>query len=130
MVNKIILLISVVFLAVACEGGAKIDFTDPKIEKLGEGTLAEGITDSPAMMSGTLVRSSQNDGTDKIITGGKTYRIGKYSSASTYSFIQKRPLGSSTDVKIKTQGGVTKETGHAPDTSIPVEALTIVILTN
>lgn len=126
MVNKIILLISVVFLAVACEGRAKIDFTDPKIEKLGEGTLAEGITDSPAMMSGTLVRSSQNDGTDKIITGGKTYQVGKYSSAGAYSFIQSRPLGSTTNVKLK--GNTGRDTGYAPTPTAMIEVIHLEVL--
>ncbi len=127
MASKIVLLIFIALITVACGDGAKIHFTKPEIEQLGEGTYSEGITSPSTGMSGTLIRSSQNDGTDTISSGGKSFRIGKYSSASTFTFVQSRPLGSSTNVKI--QGSSTKETGHAPNTSASVEVLTIQTLT-
>jgi hypothetical protein len=49
MVNKLFTLILLAFSITACNG-TKIEFTEPKMEKFAEGTIAEGITDRWSMM--------------------------------------------------------------------------------
>ena len=125
MVNKLFTLLILSILMTACNG-AKIEFTDPKVEKLGEGTLAEGITQPATNMSGTLVRPAVNDGTEKIISGGRTYQVGKYSSAGAYSFIQSRPLGSQTNVTFS--GNTGRDTGYAPTPSASIDVINLEVI--
>jgi hypothetical protein len=64
-----------------------------------------------------------NDGTDKIILSGRTYQVGKYSSAGAYSFIQSKPLGSQTNIKLS--GNTGKDKGYAPNAESVIDVITI-----
>lgn len=120
MVNKFIVLTILLFSFVACNG-AKIEFTKPEMESTQIITTGEGII-QPGL-SGTLVRPSVNDGTDKIVMNGKTYQVGKYSSAGAYSFIYAKELGSHTNVKLS--GNTTKDSGYAPSPSANIDVINI-----
>lgn len=121
MVNKLLIFPLLLFTFVACNG-TKVDFTEPKVEKIQFVTDGEGITE-PTSMNGTLIRPSVNDGTDKVILNGQTYQVGKYSSAGAYSFIYSKALGSQTAVKVSGKTGVDK--GYAPNPEASIKVITL-----
>lgn len=121
MVNKLLILPLLLITFVACNG-TKVDFTEPKVEKIQFVTDGEGITE-PTSMNGTLIRPIYNDATDKISMNGKIYQVGFSSSVSAWSFIHAQNLNSQIPVKI--QGKTSRAAGYMPDKTKTIDVITI-----
>lgn len=119
---KLLGIITSLFFITACD--PTVHFNKVEMKQNTDGDVETSALVS--LNSGTLKRSSENNGEDKIVFEGTTYQIGKFSSAQAYSFIQSQPLGS--EVSIKFSGSFDDDTGYSPDPQEEIEVVHLVKL--
>jgi hypothetical protein len=97
MVSKFTILILLMTL-LSC--GKEVKLSSNKLETYNNITLADPIV---VDKTGTLIRKNINDSNDKVVTGGKTLIVSKYSSHQAFTQINSRAEGIQVAIKYKGQ---------------------------